>query len=352
MITERVLFINIIKQCNMHCDRCYLTESSRKNGEILEFTTLETILTSSWARDCNLTLIWEGGEASLAGREHFREMVKKASVICPGAKQTMVSNLFSLPNWLIKLSHEYFDGKIETTLSLDGKYDLSKNRDNFLKKFKDNFIKARKANLFCPINLELNDHTVKLGASALVDFLTPLGDCRVEFDVSVDFEQFLAEPAYTLHSYPILPLTTSYANFSSFVRNFDQEIVKRELGLQITSSIIEEMRDGLKSSMFGIQRSSDFLTINPDGNITTNPLFSDLRPTYLGNVKHEDIEAILSCQKRSRFVRHEIRKTLGCMDCQFFDLCAGGPSHAATFDGSGECAGMKQLRIDLQGTSK
>lgn len=352
MITERVLFINIIKQCNMHCDRCYLTESSRKNGEILEFATLERILTSSWARDCNLTLIWEGGEASLAGRKHFRDMVKKASEICPSAKQTMVSNLFNLPNWLIKLSHEYFEGKIETTLALDGKYDLAKNRDNFLKKFKDNYIKAKHAKLFCPINLELNDHTVNLGAPALVDFLTQLGECRVEFDVSVDFETFLAEPAYTLHGYPILPLTTSYANFSSFVSKFNHEINSRGLDCQITSSIIDEMRNGLKSSMFGIQRSSDFLTINPDGNITTNPLFSDLRPTYLGNVKNEDIEIILNGQKRSRFIRHEIRKTVGCMDCQFFDLCAGGPSHAATFDGSGECAGMKKLRTDLQGTSK
>lgn len=349
MSLERVLFINIIKQCNMHCDRCYLTESSRRNAQILPFLAIEKILKSSWAQDCSLTIIWEGGEAALAGRHFFGEMVKQTKRLRPDAKQTMVSNLYSLPDWLIRLSQDYFESKIETTFSLGGKFSLSKNQSMFLTRFAKNFLKASNAGLLCPINLELNDHTVKLGSRRLVDYLAGLGKCQIEFDVSVDFERFLADPAYTLHGYPILPLTTSYANFARFVSTFDQEIRARGLELKIGSSLIDEMREKKQSSMFGIQRGSDFLTINPDGSLTTNPLFSDLVPTFLGNVLKDDIEMLLESPKRTRFIRHEIRKTAECMSCEFYSLCSGGPSHAPTFDGSGECAGMKQLRIELQG---
>lgn len=343
-MSEKILFINIIKQCNMHCDRCYLTETSRKDPLTLSEEALERVLTSSWASQGEIGLIWEGGEASLAGRAHFRRLLERSRELLPHARQTMVTNLFNLPNWLVELSHEFFKGKIETTLAMNGKFSLSKDLGQFLTRFSKNHLKASRAGIVCPINLELNDHTVALGAPALIDFLEPLAPCRVEFDVSVDFEAFLKAPAYTLHGYPLLPLTASYLEFANFVKCFSTQLRERGLDRVINSSLIDEMREKKESSMFAVQRGADFLTLNPDGTLTTNPLFSDLAPTFLGNVLTDSMDTLLNSRKRSQFIRHELRKTLECHGCDYLSLCSGGPSHAPTFDGSGECSGMKSLR--------
>lgn len=343
-MSERILFINLIKQCNVHCDRCYLTEESRRDPQRLTWPTLDAVLSSDWANESDLAMIWEGGEAALAGRQHFTEILDLAIAKQPHARQTMVTNLYSLPNWLINLSKQYFNGKVETTFALEGKYSLSKNGEQFLQHFAKNYRKARSSGLSCPINLELNDHTVALGPQALIDYLKPLGDCRVEFDISVDFEQFLRDPSYTIHGYPLLPLTTTYARFSAYVAEFWERLVDQGLDGIITSSLIDEMRDAKASSMFAVSRGGDFLTLNPDGFLTTNPLFSDLKPAFLGNVNSEPANAILSGRKRMQFIRHELRKTVDCMKCPYFSLCSGGSPYAPTFDGSGDCSGMKSLR--------
>lgn len=262
----------------------------------------------------------------------------------PHARQTMVTNLYSLPKWLIQLSQLHFNSKVETTFAMQGKYSLSKNTTTFLQHFAKNYRKARMAGLACPINLELNDHTVALGPQALIDYLKPLGECRVEFDISVDFEQFLRDPAYTLHGYPLLPLTTTYARFSAYVIEFWERLVAQGLDQVITSSLIDEMREERVSSMFAVSRGGDFLTLNPDGFLTTNPLFSDLKPTFLGNVNTDSVNEILASRKRMQFIRHELRKTVDCMKCSYFSLCSGGSPYAPTFDGSGDCSGMKSLR--------
>lgn len=328
----------------MHCDRCYLTEDSRKDSTVLEWDTLKKVLESEWAQAGPIALIWEGGEASLAGREHFTRMIEKSIEFMPHARQTMVTNMYSLPNWVIDLSKRLFKSRVETTFAMNGKFNLSKNHSEFMRRFAKNHIKATKAGLYCPINLELNDHTFNIGVPALVDYFEQLAPCRLEFDLSVDFESFLKDPSYTIHNYPILPLTSSYANFTKFLIGIWEELGKRGLRESITSSVITEIMSSSESSMFGVQRGSDFLTINPDGNLTTNPLFSDLIPTFLGNVLKDPIDLIIGSRKRTQLIRHEYRKTLDCGECEYFSKCSGGPSHVPTFDGSGECSGMKGLR--------
>lgn len=343
-MSEHVLFVNITKQCNVHCDRCYLTMDSRQDARTLSAQGLQAILASSWAQDSTLTIIWEGGEAALAGRDHLRALVNLAAELAPAAKQTMVTNLYSLPNWLIELSLQRFHGKIETTFAMGGKFSLSRDREMFLEHFKENFLKASKAGLNCPINLELNDYTVSLGPQALVDYLEGLMPCHVEFDISVDFESFLASPGYDIFNYPLLPPTISYAKFSEFIKQFWLELRHRGLEKKIGCSLIDEMIRSRASSMFAVQRGSDFLTLNPDGTLTTNPLFSDLEPTFLGNVLIQDVETLLTSRKRAMHIRRELRRSAECLGCEYYQLCSGGPAHTPVFDQSGECCGAKSLR--------
>lgn len=340
---DRVLFVNVTRQCNVRCDRCYLTPEHRKEKERLSPLLLQKLISHDWFSAQPLVVIWEGGEASLIGKQRFNDLVDRCKSVLPDARQTMVTNLLAAPNWLIDLCHEHFDSKVETTLALDRKYSLSGSRDVFLESFSRSFKRFKDAGIECPINIETNCETVEAGPGALLDFLEGIGAKTVEFDISVDFKKFFDQPAYDLSGYPLLPASVDYASLSDYLMQFWLMAKERGLDKTISSSIFEQCLNLDTSMMFGVQKSMEFITINPDGTVTTNPLFSDLTPTYLGSVAIDSADEVIGCAKRERFLRYEMRRTSPCLSCKYFKTCSAGPSHVAVQDGSGECAGMKRL---------
>jgi MoaA/NifB/PqqE/SkfB family radical SAM enzyme len=340
---ERLLFINVTRQCNVQCDRCYLTPENRRAKERLEPDVLSGLIQHPWFREKPLVIAWEGGEASLIGRERFTELVLRCKRDLPHARQSIVTNLLTAPDWLIDLTHEYFNGKIETTLAMDRKYTLDGSREVFLDQFAKNFQKVTAAGLNCPINLETNQETIDLGADKLLDYLEMIGATTLEFDISVDFQKFFQDPAYELSGYPILPLSVDYKQLSAFVIEVVKAVDAGRMGGKIICSLLEQTRHRTASSMFGVQRGFDFITLNPDGTVTTNPLFSDLLPTHLGKIGTDTVDHILFSGKRDRLMRHELRRTMNCLGCEFYEHCGAGPSHVPVFDGSGDCSGLKTL---------
>ena len=65
---EAVGFINVTRQCNVDCKRCYLTEAHRAARERLPLATLEAFLSSMFWVGRPVTLIWEGGEPTVVGQ--------------------------------------------------------------------------------------------------------------------------------------------------------------------------------------------------------------------------------------------------------------------------------------------
>lgn len=340
---ERLLFVNVTRQCNVQCDRCYLTPENRRAKERLDPDVLSGLIRHPWFREKPIIIAWEGGEASLIGRERFTELVLRCKEDLPHARQSLVTNLLTAPDWLIDLTHEHFNGKIETTLAMDRKYTLDGSREVFLDQFAKSFKKVTDAGLHCPINLETNQETIELGADKLLDYLEMIGATTLEFDLSVDFQKFFEAPAYELSGYPILPLSVDYKRLSKFVIEVVEAIDRGRLGGKVTCSLLEQTKHRNSSSMFGVQRAFDFITLNPDGTVTTNPLFSDLGPTYLGKIGQDTVDHILFSGKRERLMRHELRRTMHCLGCEYFQFCGAGPSHVPVLDGSGECSGLKTL---------
>ncbi len=340
---EKVLFVNVTRQCNVQCDRCYLTLDNRKRKERLSPSVFDELVGHPWFTGGPLLVIWEGGEASLIGRERFNELVATCKQILPQARQTMVTNLLTAPDWLIELSHQYFSSRFETTFALDRKYTIGGSRDVFLDQFATTFRQVADKGIQCLINVETNKETIEAGPAALLDYLERIGAKEVEFDISVDFERFHKNPSYDLSGYPILPNTAEYVSLSRYLIELWEMVQAGRLGGKIVSTLFDQCMSRNKSLMFAIQKSFEFITLNPDGTVTTNPLFSDLVPTYLGKIGTDSAESIMSSAKRERFLRYEIRRTKSCLGCEYFEFCGAGPSHVVLEDGSGECSGLKNL---------
>ena len=348
---EIVVFVNLTRQCNLNCSKCFITEENRySNRERLPFEHVEKMLNNRYFKNpyANVVIIWEGGEPTVVGKEFFTEHVEQVARILPNAKQRMVTNCLNMPDWVLDLAKKHFDSFFETTLALGHKETLDGSEEKYLTKFTASLKKTIDAGVECPINVELNGPTINAGPGAIIDIARETGAKIWEFDISIDFKKFLANPTYDLHTYPILPLNVSYAQFSDYVIDFFSNYRKEidELGIQ--STFIAQAEGIADNLAFGVMRELDFFTLNPDGTVTTNPLFTDMPMTYLGNLTISDFSVILNHKNRRKRARVEQKRVHGCLDCEFFAQCKGGPSHAMMHDGSGECAGGYRIWKHLQ----
>ena len=197
--------------------------------------------------------------------------------------------------------------------------------------------------------MELNGESASEPAHAFLEVARETGATQWEFDISVQFDRFRSAPLFGQGRYPMLPLSISYADFASYIHEL--RAARSQAGMERTfsSSLLADADERAKRAAFNVQREGDFLTINPDGTVTTNPLFSDISQTYLGNIDG-GLDAILSHPNRLARIAYEQDRIRPCYQCPHFGHCAGGPSHAPVFDGSGECAGLKTVwsRISKQ----
>ncbi|EMZ45856.1 TPA: hypothetical protein ONB34_003830 [Pseudomonas aeruginosa] len=340
--SEAVGFINVTRQCNVDCKRCYLTEANRAAGERLPTYTLKAFLTSDFWADRPVTLIWEGGEPTIVGPSRMQLYVDQARGLLPHASQTMVTNCFSVPNWLIDLSHSAFNGQVETTFALGHKFSLSGSEDLYTRRFLTGLNRFWDAGVVCTVNVELNSETIKRGPTALAELMLSTKAKVWEFDISVDFRTFLAEPIYQASSAPELPLTASYAAVWTFLHTLEATHGRQLRDAGITIGALEQVA-GEANNQFNVLSEDRFLTLNPDGSVTTNPLYSDLEGTFLGNLQDAPLDELLSSPRRLARVIAERRRLLPCRSCPHFSYCSGGPAHVPVTDGSGECAGGKGM---------
>ncbi|PBV09057.1 hypothetical protein CJU35_04170 [Pseudomonas aeruginosa] len=339
---EAVGFINVTRQCNVDCKRCYLTEAHRAAKERLPLPTLERFLDSGFWLGRPVTLIWEGGEPSVVGQAAMKAYCDTARSALSHAHQTMVTNCFNVSSWLIDLAHDEFEGRVETTYAFAHKYSLSGDAAHYQRKFLSGLNAFWDAGVECPVNVELNIETIQAGPAALAAVI--LGSkCRAwEFDVSVDFRSFLSAPAYAASSVPLLPLTASYAQVWDFLMRLQAEwgAAFQDQGIVIGAF---HQHVGQPNNQFNVACESRFLTLNPDGTVTTNPLYSDLGGTFLGNVNEGGMEPILLSSRRKARVMADRARTTPCRNCIHAHYCKGGPSHVPVSDGSGECAGGRSM---------
>lgn len=340
---NRVVFVNVTKQCNVNCPRCYLTEDSRSGRQRLPVEYLDRILDSQYIHSADeVSVILQGGEPSILGHDLLSGYVRAIKRRVPHARVSMVSNLLNMPDWLIDFSLNELDGRLETTYASGYKFTLDGSAEKYNERFAKSLAKATSAGLLCPINVELNRETYERGPQYLVD-LALAANARVwEFDFSVDFAAFHKEQSYNLFGYPVVAPTLKYDEFYQFVLEFSR-LFGIQTGMELSCGVMDQFEPSGKSINFNIQREKDFITINPDGSITTNPLFSDIVPTYLGNISTTPLDQLARSPLRIRRIMHEKKRVESCYKCPFYQRCGGGVSHLSVWDGSSNCVGGVEL---------
>lgn len=343
---EPVLFVNATLQCNVDCARCYIELSKRQKPSALEIDVLEEALTSNFLQGSSRpTVIIEGGEPMLYGEDNLYKMLDRIRTVLPSAHVGVVTNLFSLPDWYLRFLHRV--DSVETTFSFRGKASLNGEEGIYLTNFRNNYKKIMADGITCPINYEVNKESISLGAQHFIEFVESLEKSCWDLDLSVEFEHFLDNPTYSDQTTPQLTTTATYKETSDYlIELLDFYCKNRHTGL-LESDTLESFYSGNAGVAFNTLCENYFVTINPDGTITTNPLYTDLKGTFLGNIKEQSLDSILSCTAHKGRVFEERKRISNpvCRSCQYMERCKGGSSHVPIFDGSGECAGLYKVRV-------
>ncbi|MDU8351252.1 hypothetical protein RYA05_04985 [Pseudomonas syringae pv. actinidiae] len=345
---SKVLFVNLTKLCNVNCPRCYLTPESRESKVRLQVEDLNAVIQSNFFQAAKeQAVIFQGGEPTIVGHSRLVEYASAVEKALPSSRLSMVSNLLNMPDWLLEFSKFNLAGRLETTYAAGHKFTLAGSSDEYQRRFEASLLKATKAGIKVPINVELNSETVAKGPGYLVDVAKRTGASIWEFDFSVDFEAFQLMPLFNRFGYPILKKTITYEQFYRFIIEF-KDIYSERIGEGLQCGVIDQFLKGDKSINFNIQRETDFVTLNPDGTVTTNPLFSDIVQTYIGNVRSSSLDHMMGSSLRLQRIIHEKDRVVDCLGCDFYEKCGGGVSHLPVLDKSSECVGGKKVWSKFQ----
>lgn len=343
-----ILFVNLTRLCNVNCPRCYLTPENRASKLRMPEGMLSDIMSSEFFAeredpDHNPIVIFQGGEPTVVGERAFRGYIAEVQAAAPWARMTMVTNLLSLPDWAVDIAHEHFDSRIETTWAAGMKKTLLGSEEVFGRKFRMNLAHAVMEGLDCPVNVELNRETFEAGPRCITKLMRETGATKFEFDYSVKFDEFRASPVFADGGYPILPESLTHVEFRDFILGLRRQLHIEGLYEDFDCSLFLPIEERDNNAAFNTGREMDFITVNPDGEVTTNPLFSDIRETYIGDLRVSSFDEVLLHPNRKIRQRHEELRRTPCEDCQHFAYCQGGSSHVSLVDSSGECAGLKSI---------
>lgn len=351
-MTERILFINVTRRCNVYCQACFLKPENRlADPHRLSPERVAQVLAHPYfSEHDDVKVIFQGGEVALMGAAYLHEMSAEIQRAAPHALQAVVTNLFRLPRWLFDWIDAYQVWP-ETTFASEGKMAYDGNRDLYVERFLRNLDTMWEAGWPCRVNVDVTRGMYERGVD---DFARIMLDSRCrgwDFDASVQFDEFLASPRYGRFGFPILPLSITHAERADYMLGLWQRWGDELKAHGIGSVTYHSFEAGVASQEFNVERELDFITLNPDATVTTNPLYADLEPTYIGDLRRNDFDAVLAHPNRLGRARLERRRLTECGRCPYIQSCAGGTAHLPVFDGSGECGGLYTLWEHFQGAA-
>ncbi len=331
------------KQCNVFCPNCYIPEEKRlKDKNLFDIEWLDKLKNSQNLKNAeSFRITLYGGELSILDKDYIENFISRIKSIFPTCSFTIVTNLYNLKPSFVELYHKYSD-ILETTFDF-ARVTMNKNRDVFLDKYKEGFEKiansSLQSNLQMDIAFRVNQETVDFGIDNIISYFSSFNlpkNSRVNLllEHAIDFQHFRSQGQYDLLSgYPIMKTEISYDTFGKFV----YDLKKNEKKLNDIGFYPIQTMD-FNSGIGGF-----ILSFASTGDVTVNPLFTDIPSAFIGNIGTQELDEMLNNTKFKLLKNYEKKRIYKCAGCDSFDNCMGGPLFLPKDDpfGTQECAGIK-----------
>ena len=356
--SKLTLTIEVCKACNVYCENCFLSYQNRLHDRRLFKKEWVTKLAESrvFAQAKELYVSILGGELSIVDPEYLEDLVSHIKALWPDCSFSIVSNFFNSKPRFVDLYLEHSD-VVETTFDF-GRRNLNRDRDVFLASFRHHIeemaIRGRDLNI--DVNFVMNRQSMEYGAAAALDYFASFtlpegGRLLVKFDHGIDFVTFRASgmPHDPRSGMPHFPLDLTYGQYAAFVTEFRRLRDERGLGHIVVPQIdIADQR--ADDRFFYTKGTGRVISLSSDGFITTNPVFTEIPSTFLGNIAETSLDECIDSDGYFAAYSKEARRALECSSCEFFDRCEGGSLFLPRFaqDDRSECAGVKSFFLTQQ----
>lgn len=350
-VDQYSVFINLTKQCNINCKHCFFSEDHRKNDKrLLNTKDVKKFLSDDIFKNTKINLVWEGGEPTVLPRKILKEKIEELNELPNIGQNILITNLMNVQDDYIKIFKENFNSVIETTFAFDLKETWAGSSEDYVKTFQKNLIKVLSNDITCYVNIELNRPSTKIDPKEFIEYFMKVREeskreVVLEIDYSVKFLDFFKNPKINEYRYPMVELQSTHKEVRAFLINL-YEVYRKIDTKKVRINLFEEMKSETPIRTFNVCKEQKFLTFNPDGSVTTNPLYADAEITYIGNMYSNTASEILEHPQRTLRHLYEKKRMIECAGCEYFNSCLGASSHVRVYDIDGEeCRGLSLIHI-------
>ncbi|MCV9964153.1 4Fe-4S cluster-binding domain-containing protein [Pararhizobium sp. BT-229] len=347
------LTIEVCKACNVYCENCFLAYENRlRDRRLFKKEWVTKLAESRIFQKCeDLYVSILGGELSIVDQDYLEDLVNHIKTLWPDCSFSMVSNFFNSKPRFLDLYLKHSD-VVETTFDF-GRQNLNRNRDVFLASFRQYIeeLARRGADLNIDINFVMNRQSLEYGVDAALDYFSSFslpegGRLLLKFDHGIDFVTFRAQgmPHDRRSGMPMFPLDLGYGDYAAFVAEFRRKRDARDLSWIVVPQI--DFADQRPDDRFFFTKGSGrVISLSSDGFVTTNPVFTEIPSTFLGNIADMKLDECLGSDRYFLAYSREQRRAMECSSCEYFERCEGGslflPKHLG--GDTSECAGIKSF---------
>ncbi len=314
-----VAVIKLIEACNLACAYCYQSGRLRP-GQVMADETLERAL-SETARLTRGTasLLWFGGEPTLAGLARFREVVERADLHFEGRplRHSLQTNAVLVDEeWAAFLARRGFG----VTLSLDGPQELHDQRrlNQGGRGSHAAVVRAlaclQAAGLKPRSSCVVDTHTLA-HPEELVDYFASLGLPEVDFAPALRFTEGRLE---------VRVGAVAYGRFMTRVLDRWLALGRADFKIRGLAGLVRKL-SGLESGYCKLEGDcSAYITFAHNGDVYPCDEFSAFPETRLGNLHATDLDALLDAPETKAMFSGWRAIPEACSECRWRELCRGG----------------------------
>lgn len=316
-------------ECNAACKYCFI----KGNNMRLDLIQIEEIFSqiSNYAFEnkiSSLRFFWQGGEALLMGKDFFCGVAELSNKYF-NTKNIIVnnflqSNLIAYDKGWNKTLNDFFCSHISTSMDFPNHYRKLKSdtiKDKYFEIWYRNFLELKEYNINAHVISLISLSTLSFSVKEYYEFYTStlkLNSLQINFPFNgIDpiYNNELNESFYSkLGKFICDLLEYNRLNNNCTIEPFDS----------ISNKI--KNKDSIMPCIFSPACASDFISITPNGDISSCDCLSGRSPSFIyGNIFKNDIKTILMSKKREALnsrLKHIIQSD--CGQCEYLSLCFGG----------------------------
>jgi len=321
-----VVIVKPTESCNLACKYCY-RPTNIDNLHMMSEATVENIFSRFLSyNNSKLEVIWHGGEPLLAGKKFFQRVVEIGKKM-NNTKHLAIKNSIQTNGILLDKDFISFfkENDFSIGVSFDGPKDIHNSNRVYLNGSGTYNAVNKALCLLVESNFQNFGVLITLTKNSLgfeKEIYYSIKDIGVK---NAKIGYYIPAGAGELYRHSLHITSSEYA--ASINKFYDMWISDADdIKLSPLVEIVESMFIGKNSLCDYSGACTNFLSIEPNGDVYPCGRFSGVSQFKMGNINEDDINSIIKSHTYRKMLERNSSLSKECQSCKFMEVCMGGCS--------------------------